>query len=62
MMTDSQQLLATYVETGSEAAFRELLTRSGFESIEQSRRGGLLPFAITVGTATKARVERRQAG
>jgi RNA polymerase sigma factor (sigma-70 family) len=27
MMTDSQQLLAAYVKTGSESAFRELLTR-----------------------------------
>jgi ubiquinone/menaquinone biosynthesis C-methylase UbiE len=44
------------------ADFRELLSRSGFESIEQSRRGGLLPFAITVGTAAKAPAQRRKAG
>jgi ubiquinone/menaquinone biosynthesis C-methylase UbiE len=42
--------------------FRELLSQSGFEAIEQSRRGGLLPFAITVGTAAKATVQRRMAG
>jgi ubiquinone/menaquinone biosynthesis C-methylase UbiE len=44
------------------ADFRELLSRSGFEAIEQSRRGGLLPFAITMGTAAKLRVQRRRAG
>jgi ubiquinone/menaquinone biosynthesis C-methylase UbiE len=44
------------------ADFRELLSRSGFESIQQSRRGGLLPFAITVGTAAKSAMRRRQAG
>lgn len=27
MMTDSQKLLAEYVETGSETAFRESVTR-----------------------------------
>jgi ubiquinone/menaquinone biosynthesis C-methylase UbiE len=44
------------------ADFRQLLSRSGFKSIEQSRRGGLLPFAITVGTAVKAPAQRRRAG
>jgi ubiquinone/menaquinone biosynthesis C-methylase UbiE len=44
------------------ADFRELLSRSGFESIEQSRRRGLLPFAITIGTAAKNRSQMRQAG
>jgi ubiquinone/menaquinone biosynthesis C-methylase UbiE len=42
---------------------RQIMTEAGFDSIEQVRRGGLLPFAISLGIAHKpATAARRLAG
>jgi ubiquinone/menaquinone biosynthesis C-methylase UbiE len=42
------------------ASFRELYRRAGFEHIKQVRRGGPLPFLLTVGSAAKSGAASRK--
>jgi ubiquinone/menaquinone biosynthesis C-methylase UbiE len=43
----------------SSADFRALFRRTGFKHIAQQRRGGILPFLMTVGQAVKRRGARK---